>query len=81
MPMTFEPKVLATKGERLYATCIKALVEPAHVGEYVAIEVDSAEYFLGRTIVEAAQKAQAQYPDGVFHFIKIGSPVTQRRRG
>jgi hypothetical protein len=81
MSATVDPKALATKGEALYATGIKARVEPAHFGEYVAIEVDSGEYFLGRTLIEAGEKARATYPDRVFHFIKIGSPVAQRRRG
>ena len=81
MSTTTDPHPIATKGETIYATRLKALLEPAHVGAYVAIEVDSGDYFLGHTLVEAGQKARTQYPDSVFHFIKVGSPVAQRRRG
>ncbi len=80
MSATTNPELLASKGETLYATRIKALVEPAHIGQYMAIEVDSGDYFLGSTLVKAATKAQATYPDRCFHFIKIGSPVVRRLR-
>ena len=80
MPEMIDPKTLAIKGETLYATGIKDLVKSAHIGEYVAIEVESGDYFLGHTLKEAGEKARAVYPDKVFHFIKIGSPVAQRRR-
>jgi hypothetical protein len=81
MSTTIDPSGIIRKGETIYASRLKALIEPGHVGEYLAIEVDSEDYFLGRTLVEAGQKARAKYPDKVFHFLKVGSPVAQRRRG
>ena len=80
MPATTDPELLASKGETLYTTRIKALVEPEHIGEYIAIDVDSGNYFLESTLVKAATKARATYPDKLFHFIKIGSPVARRLR-
>jgi len=81
MSTTADPHGVAAKGEAIYATRLKARLEPAHVGKYLAIEVDSGDYVLGRTLVEAGQKARAKYPDKLFHCIKVGSPVAQRRRG
>ena len=80
MPIMTDPDSLAIQGETLYTTHIKALVDPAHLGEYIAIEVASGDYFLGHTLVEAATKARTTYPDRCFHFIKIGSPVVRRLR-
>lgn len=80
MPATIDPDALATQGEMLYTQHIKAIVEPAHIGEYIAIEVGSGDYFLGSTLVEAATKARIAYPKHGFHFIKIGSPVVRRLR-
>ena len=80
MSATTDPDSLAAQGETLYITRIKALVEPTHIGEYIAIDVDSGDYFLGDTLVEAATKARTIYPDRCFHFIKIGSPVVRRLR-
>jgi hypothetical protein len=80
MPTTIDPDFLAAQGETLYTQRIKDIVEPAHMGEYIAIEVASGDYFLGTTLVEAATKAHTAYPERRFHFIKIGSPVVRRLR-
>jgi hypothetical protein len=80
MPTTADPDSLASQGEMLYTQRIKAIVEPAHMGEYIAIEVVSGDYFLGMTLVEAATKARAAYPQRRVHFIKIGSSVVRRLR-
>jgi len=66
---------LARRGERLYRTKLKRLLEPEHGGEYVAIEVESGDYFLGKSDVEAIQNAKAKYPSRKFHLIKIGFPA------
>jgi hypothetical protein len=81
MSTTADPRSITAKGETIYATRLKVHLEPAYVGKYVAIEVDSGDNFLGRTLVEAGRNARAKYPDKVFHFIKVGSPVAQRSRG
>ncbi|ETX00226.1 hypothetical protein [Candidatus Entotheonella palauensis] len=78
MPAMIDPDSLATQGETLYMQRIKAIVEPAHIGKYLAIEVESGDYFLGSTLVEAAIKARTAYPERHFYFIKIGSPVVRR---
>lgn len=53
---------------------MKATLEPEHKGEYLVIEVESGDYFIGRTIEEAGKKARRKYPDKIFHLIKIGYP-------
>jgi hypothetical protein len=44
-------------------------------GNIVAIEAESGEYFIGETILDAASKARAKYPDRMFHFFRIGFPT------
>ncbi len=66
---------LARHGERLYRAKLKKILEPEHSGEYVAIEVESGDYFLGQSDVEALQRAEAHYPNKKFHLIKIGFPA------
>jgi len=72
---TVQIQRLARRGERLYRVKLKKLLEPQYKGQYVAIEVDSREYFVGRTVVEALQKAEDRYPNKQFHLIKIGYPA------
>ena len=62
---------MAEKGWAIYQR-IKDALEPQHKGEIVAIEVDSGDYFLGRTTVEAGERARKKYPDKVFYFIRVG---------
>ena len=62
---------LVEKGKEIYKK-IKDRLEPAHKGEIVAIEVKTGDYFLGKDVVEADEKAREKYPDEVFYFNKIG---------
>lgn len=71
---------VATKGEAIYAARLKAILEPAQNGKFVAIEVVSGDYFLGDTLLEAGEKASGKYPNHVFYFVKVSSPVVWRRR-
>lgn len=63
-----------TKGDEIYEK-IKPLLEPEHKGKIVAIEVESGDYFLADTVIEAWQKAKRRYPEKVFYFVRIGYPV------
>ncbi len=51
---------------------IRAELEDQHRGEYVAIEVDSGAYFLGKTPEEAFAQAEKSCPGKVFYLVRIG---------
>lgn len=51
---------------------IKKQLEAKHHGEFVANEVDSGDYFVGRTAEEAFQQAEEIYPDKAFCLIRVG---------
>jgi len=70
---------LAAKGESLYAK-LKEQLEQEHRGEFVAIEVESGDYFLGKTLQEADKKAREKYPNRVFYVIRIGRRAVWVRR-
>jgi hypothetical protein len=70
---------MAAKGESIYAR-LKEKLEQEHRDEFVAIEVDSGDYFLGRTLQEADKKAREKYPDRVFYVIRIGRRAVWVRR-
>lgn len=73
--MAMNVKSLEARGERIYRTQLKTLLEPDHTGEFVAIEVESGDYFVGPTIGAALAKASRKYPDKRFHIMRIGYPV------
>ena len=59
------------RGKGIYEK-IKDKLEPAHKGEFVAIEVDTGDYFVGKDLIEADRKARKKYPDAVFYLARIG---------
>jgi len=69
---TAEDGHLLNRGKRLYQTRLKRLLEPEHTGEYVAIEPDSGDYYLGYTMSEAYEKAAAEHPGKKFYLARVG---------
>ena len=62
---------IGEKGRELFKTISEEL-ERDHRGKLVAIEVDSGDYFIGDTAMEADEKAKGKYPDKAFYFGRIG---------
>ena len=73
-----DENVLA-KGKEIYEK-IKAKLEPDHNGEIVAIDVDSGEYFVGKTLLEANDKAREKYLNKQLYFARIGSDAAMAMR-
>lgn len=63
---------LARQAEWLYEHRLKALLEPAHTGEFVAIEPTSGAYFVGATLSEAIGAARSAYPSRLAYAMRIG---------
>lgn len=59
-------------GEQLYQTKLKGKLEPRYKGQYVVIEPESGDYFIGQDPHKANQEAQKKYPEKVFYLKKIG---------
>jgi hypothetical protein len=66
-------KAFARNARAIYQQRLKQLLEKSAPGQFVAIEVDSGDYFLGATPLEAVTKAKQRYPDRVFHVMKVGA--------
>lgn len=72
MPTVY-PEELSQKGMAIYQK-ISGKMEEKNLGKYLAIEVESEQYFLGETMIEAMAKAKERFPDKLFYFVRIGSP-------
>ena len=64
--------LLIARAEQLYATQLRALLEPNHLHQFVAIEPESGGYFLGSTLSEAIGAARRAYPDRLTHTMRVG---------
>lgn len=53
---------IAARGQTLYDTLLKSVLEGEHSNRYVVIHVDSGDYAVGRTFTEANRIMQTRYP-------------------
>lgn len=60
------------RAERLYETRLRSVLETEHADEFVAIEPDSGDYFLGKTLSEAIGAARQAHPDRLAHAMRVG---------
>ena len=64
---------VARLGRELYESRIRALVEPANMGRYIAIHVDSGDYRVANSTGQAARDIRKVHPpDGRLYMRKIG---------
>lgn len=58
--------------EDIYATKLRRLLEQQHLNEFVVIEPESGDYFLGKTLSDAGTAARKVHPDRLTHAIRVG---------
>lgn len=62
------------RAERFYEG-LRSDLEQSHLDSFVAIEPDSGDYFLGRTLSEASAAANAAHPNRRCCVFRVGHPV------
>lgn len=63
------------KAEELYESRLRPMLEAKHRDEFVAIEPESGDYFLGKTLSEAIGAARRSHPDRLAHAMRVGHKV------
>jgi hypothetical protein len=72
---------LAGNGQRLYDERLRALLEPEHEGEFVAIEPETERYFLGTTGLTALRAGRRELPGKLFYLLRVGHDAAYRVGG
>jgi hypothetical protein len=72
---------LAESGQRLYDGRLKALLEPEHEGEFVAIDPETERYFLGPTGLAALRAGRKELPGKFFYLLRVGQDAAYRVGG
>lgn len=67
---------IATVGAKIYAT-VRLQYEPVHNGEFLAVDTESQEVYIGQTSSEAVELARKAHPNKVFYVVKIGFSVAE----
>ena len=69
---------LIDRANQTYNDELAGELEPEHLGEIVAIELETLDYFLGDDEVDASDKARAAGHLGLLYFLRVGSPYAHR---
>lgn len=68
---------VSRRGLAIYETRLKALLEPAHNGQVVAIHVDSGDHVVAASSPDALRAMRRVHPTGLLFLYTIG-PVGDR---
>jgi hypothetical protein len=60
------------KGEAFYLGTLKNTLESEHMGEYVAIDVDTNEYLVDAEKSNAIKRAQEKFGQKLFYIVQVG---------
>ena len=71
-------EAIALRGQSIYDERIKPLVEPAHKGEFVAIDVDTGEYEVDRRDAIACRRLLNRLPTANIFAVRAGYPAAYR---
>ena len=63
---------------QIYEGKLKALLEPDHQGEIIAIHVETGDHFFGGDVLEACRKGRAKHPGAVFFCRRVGDAPVYR---
>lgn len=67
---------VAKRAQELYERRLRAGLEATNRNDFVAIEPESGDYFLGKSLSEAIQAARAAYPARLCFALRVGHPTT-----
>ncbi len=67
---------LARRARQIYDQRLRGRLESTNPDDYVAIEPESGEFFLGKTLSQAIQAAREAYPGRLSFALRVGHETT-----
>ncbi len=67
-----ETKFVISRAKNVYEQRLRCDLEANHRDQFVSIEPDSGDYFIGKTFDEAVKLARSKYPSKLSHTIHVG---------
>ncbi len=64
------------RAKKIYEERLRSELEQTHLNYFVAIEPESGDFFLGRTLSEASAAARAAHPDRRCGALRVGHSAT-----
>ena len=69
---SIELQQLADDATRIYEQRMRVQLEASHLHDFVAIEPESGDYFLGKTLSEAMRLARVTHPTRRAFCLRVG---------
>lgn len=63
---------LARRAREIYDQRFRSKLEATNLDDFVAIEPESGEFFLGKTLTQAIQAARAAHPERLSFALRVG---------
>lgn len=67
-----ETKSVISRAKEIYEQRLKQSLELDHCDQFVAIEPDSGDFFIGDTFDDAVKLARSKHPSKLTHTIRVG---------
>ncbi len=67
-----ETKLVISQAKEIYEQRLRSELEANHRDQFVAIEPDSGDFFIGETFDEAVKLARSKHPSKLSHTIRVG---------
>ena len=72
---------VSDRGLRIYGEKLRSILEPAHLGEFVVIDVETGEYEVDKDHLAASDRAAAKRPNALLFATRVGSRTIGRIGG
>jgi hypothetical protein len=63
---------ITARGRAIYEQQIRSQVEPQHNGEFLILDIETADYEIDTDDFAASSRAHAKHPDGAFFGMRVG---------
>lgn len=78
--LNLQPQFIVEKGRGIYYKIKPKLMKKFNPGYYVTIEANSGKYFVGKTSIEAMNKARKYFPHRQFYMAQVGSATANMKQ-
>jgi len=77
--INLQKQFIVEKGREIYYKIKPELKKKFDPGFYVTIEANSGKYFVGKTSIEAMDKARKYFPRRQFYMAQVGSATANMK--
>ena len=77
----YSKEEFAQKGDRIYESQIRSLVEKDYIGHIVAIDIETGNYEIAEDTITATRQLRQRIPDSQTWVIKIGERTVNKFGG